>query len=221
MAAPGRLLAAARRPWNARFGTVAAAVLPEGQVAPELVAAPLRPLFGDTWPVATTWICAVHLDRGKRVVFGRPGAPPAPVADAVAASCAIPGFFQPVTIAGARYVDGGAHSPTNLDVLVGQPLDLVIVSSPMSASRGAPRPAPDLAARRLFRLYLSREATAVRRAGTPVVTFQPSAEDRAVMGYNAMDPSKRRPVAEQVRDTARRRLREPELRRNLEPLSSP
>jgi NTE family protein len=221
MAAPGRLLDAARRPWAARFGTVAAAVLPEGQVPSELVAAPLRPLFGDTWPDASMWICAVDLDRGKRVVFGCAGAPAATVPDAVAASCAIPGFFQPVNIGGARYVDGGAHSPTNLDVLVGQPLDLVIVSSPMSVSRGAPRPAPDLAARRLFRLYLSREAAAVRRAGIPVVTFQPSTADRAVMGYNAMDSTRRGPVAEQVRDTARRRLRERDLLRNLEALSRP
>jgi NTE family protein len=166
------------------------------------------------------WICAVHLDQGRRVVFGRGDAPVTTVPDAVAASCAIPGFFQPVTIGGARYVDGGAHSPTNLDVLAGESLDLVIVSSPMSASRGAPRPAPDLAARRLFRLYLSREATAVRRAGTPVVTFQPSTEDRAVMGYNAMDPTRRAPVADQVLDTARRRLRDPALLRSLAALSS-
>jgi NTE family protein len=220
MAAPSRLLAAARRPWKVRLGTVAAAVLPAGQVPSELVAGPLRPLFGDAWPEAPLWICAVALDRGRRVVFGRSGAPVASVADAVAASCAIPGYFRPVTIGGTRYVDGGAHSPTNLDVVVGRPLDLVIVSSPMSSSRGAPRPAPDVAARRLFRLYLSREAAAVRRTGIPVVTFQPSAEDQAVMGYNAMDPNRRGAVAEQVRNTARRRLREPALQRSLLALSS-
>lgn len=221
MAAPARLLAAARRPWNARLGTVAAAMLPAGQVPSELVAAPFRPLFGDSWSDAGLWICAVDLDRGERVVFGRAGAPPATVPDAVAASCAIPGFFQPVTIDGARYVDGGAHSPTNLDLLRRQPLDLVIVSSPMSASRGSPRPAPDLAARRLFRLYLTREAAVVRRSGVPVVAFQPSTDDRAVMGTNAMDPARRGPVAEQVFATTRRRLSRPELRRSLAALSSP
>ena len=219
MAAPARLLAAARRPWNARLGTVAAAVLPAGQVSPELVAAPFRPLF-DTWPGDGLWICAVDLDRGERVVFGRAGAPSVTVADAVAASCAIPGFFEPVTIDGARYVDGGAHSPTNLDVLGGQSLDLVIVSSSMSASRGAPRPAPDLAARRLFRLYLTREAAVMRRRGVPVVAFQPSTDDRMVMGTNAMDPDRRGPVADQVFATTRRRLRRPELQRSLTLLNS-
>src|SRR6185503_6783093 len=74
MAAPARLLAAARRPWNLRIGTVAAAVLPAGAVPTELVAAPFRPLFGDAWPARSLWICAVDLDRGERVVFGRDGA---------------------------------------------------------------------------------------------------------------------------------------------------
>src|SRR5205814_9838116 len=62
----------------------------------------------------------------------RPGAPPAPVADAVAASCAIPSFFEPVTIGGVAFVDGGAHSPTNADLLADRELDLVVVSSPRS-----------------------------------------------------------------------------------------
>ena len=44
-----------------------------------------------------------------------------------------------VTIGGTRYVDGGAHSPTNVDVVAGQSLDLVIVSSPMSSARGGER----------------------------------------------------------------------------------
>ena len=43
------------------------------------------------------------------------------MATAVEASSAIPGFFQPVLIDGVRYVDGGAHSPTNADLLAGRP----------------------------------------------------------------------------------------------------
>ena len=40
-------------------------------------------------------------------MFGASGAPAASVPDAVAASCAIPGVFAPVRIAGREYVDGG------------------------------------------------------------------------------------------------------------------
>ena len=54
---------------------------------------------------------------GRRVPFGRADAPPAEIGDAVAASCAIPGFYRPVTIGGKRYVDGGVWSTSNLDIL--------------------------------------------------------------------------------------------------------
>src|SRR4051794_19427039 len=46
-------------------------------------------------------ICAVDRHSGRRVVFGAPGAPPAAVADAVLASCAIPWVFAPVEIGGS------------------------------------------------------------------------------------------------------------------------
>ncbi|TML07206.1 MAG: hypothetical protein E6G41_05170, partial [Actinobacteria bacterium] len=60
-------------------------------------------------------VCTVDRANGRRVVFGAPGAPKASVADAVQASCAIPGVFKPVRIDGHQYVDGGAWSVTNLD----------------------------------------------------------------------------------------------------------
>ena len=101
----------------------------------------------------------MRLSDGQRIVFGRDGATRVPVADAVAASCAVPGFFEPVTIDGVRYVDGGAHSPTNADLVANEDLDLVVVSSPMSVSgRGSRRrPAIDAPARRICRMYLARE----------------------------------------------------------------
>src|SRR5262249_58588118 len=86
---------------------------PAGAVPTELVAAAFRPLFGAEWPDRDLWLTAVRLRDGQRVVFGRDGAPRAHVADAVAASCAIPSFFAPVEIGGITYVDGGAHSPPN------------------------------------------------------------------------------------------------------------
>lgn len=38
------------------------------------------------------------------------------IAHAVKASCAVPGFFKPVEIDGKLYVDGGATSPTSVDI---------------------------------------------------------------------------------------------------------
>ena len=110
-AAPGALLHAVRRPWRVRPGAIAAAVLPAGTVSTEAISGGVGGLFHAGWPSATTWVCAVRLDDGQRVVFGRDGAPPAGVGQAVAASCAIPGWFAPVEIDGVRYVDGGCTPP--------------------------------------------------------------------------------------------------------------
>lgn len=205
MSAPGALARAALQPWSARPGALAAAFLPEGSVPTELVSAALRPLFAG-WPDAPLWINAVQLDTGRRVTFGRDPGHATTVADAVAASCAIPGFFAPVLIDGVRYVDGGAHSLTNADLVAGLELDLVVVSSPMSVAAAGLRFAPDQPARRLARFALGREVARVRRNGTPVLTFQPTVADLAVMGLNAMDEARRAPVTRTAYTSALERI---------------
>ena len=221
MAAPGALLQAARQPWRVRPGALVAAVLPAGTVSTESIAGGVGGLFRDGWPAAPTWVCAVRLDAATRVVFGREGAPEAGVGEAVAASCAIPGWFAPVEIDGVRYVDGGVHSPTNLDLVGGLGLDLVVVSSPMSAAGRAPALRPDQAIRTFTRAQLDAEAVRVRRRGTPVVAFQPTPDDRDVMGIDAMDAGRRAAVVEQVKASTRKRLARADVRRRLAPLSAP
>src|SRR3712207_9341276 len=66
----------------------------------------------------------------KRVVFGKPGAPRASVADAVQASCSIPWVFRPVRIGDREYVDGGAWSLTNLDLTAAGRGDRVLCLHP-------------------------------------------------------------------------------------------
>jgi NTE family protein len=221
MASPARIRRAVREPWRASPGSLAAAVLPAGEVPTDPIAVPLHGLFGATWPTEPTWIVAVELDTGRRVVFGRAGSPGVTVAEAVAASCAIPGYFQPVTIDDVRYVDGGVHSPTNADVLRTEELDLVVVSSPMSTTGGRRQLRVDAAIRHVARLALRREVARLRRRGIPVVTFQPSAADQVVMAGNPLDPAKRGPVCEQALATTSRRLGRPDLRERLAALTAP
>ncbi len=182
--------------------------MPTGRIETESWTAALRPVAGDAWPTAPLWICSVRMDDASRVVFGRPDAPTTDVPTAVGASSAIPGYFAPVTIHGRRYVDGAVHSPTNADVVRRHALDLVIVSSPMSASRSASVRSPVHAARRHFGLRLGQEVRRLRRSGVAVVVFQPSDADLAVMGGRAMDAGRAHAVATQARLTTVRRLTE-------------
>lgn len=76
-----------------------------------------RAVAGDWVDHANYWAVACDYDSGRRTPFGRLGSPRAEIGDAVAASCAIPGFYRPVTIGRRSYVDGEVFSPSNLDLL--------------------------------------------------------------------------------------------------------
>ena len=212
-AAPaGALARMAMRPWEVRPGAVMSALLPPGRISTEMITGGMEPLFGRTWPTDPLWVCAVRLDTGRRVVFGRDGNTPS-VGEAVAASCAIPSYFAPVTIDGVDHVDGGVHSPTNLDVFGGLGLDLVVVSSPMSlAGRSLPQVTADWAVRRYCRAQLDREAIAVRRRGTPVLALQPTTEVASIMGLNAMDAGRRVATVDAAYESTRRRLERADVR---------
>lgn len=215
--AAGALVHAARRPWAVRPAALASSLLPPGQVGTDLIARSVQALHGERWPDRDLRITAVRASDAQRVVFGTPGAPSVDVGTAVAASCAIPSYFAPVVVDGEAYVDGGAHSPSNADVVRADRPELVVVSSPMTiGSAGLRRPRLDLAIRLALRAYLAHEVLQLRRRGAHVVVLQPSPEDLPVMGLNPM----RGIVAEQVMDSAaastRARLEsDPELRRRL------
>jgi NTE family protein len=202
-----RLIArAVTQPLCIRPEAVLGVTFPDGRVPTESWAQALRPITGDGWPPDPLWICAVRTDDARRVVLGRKGAPETDVATAVAASAAIPGYFRPVEIDGRRYVDGGAHSPTNADVVRDEDLDLVLVSSPMSTSRHGPLLSRSGPFRRHFRHRLAQEVRKLQRRGIPVVVFQPSAEDQEVMGAKAMDSERNGAVVRAARETTLRRL---------------
>jgi NTE family protein len=202
-----RLIARAiTAPHRIRPEAVLGVTFPAGRVPTETWADALRPVAGSEWPADPLWICAVRMDDARRIVFGRSNAPGTDVSTAVAASAAIPGYFQPVEVDGRLYVDGGVHSPTNADVVRNEKFDLVLVLSPMSTSRNAPLITRSQPVRRHFRIRLGQEVRRLRRHGVPVVVFQPSASDQAAMGSKAMDPERNAAVVRAARETTLRRL---------------
>ena len=213
------LARAAARPFTAAPWTLLTGLLPEGSVSTEFISSAIGGLFPGDWPAEPLWICAVRQADGRRVVFGRDGRR-GPVADVVAASCAIPGFFSPVLVDGEAFVDGGIHSPTNADVLTDKSLglDLVIVSSPMSASGSRLRMGRGHPVRRWSGALLDAEVLRLRRRGIPAVAFQPTEEDIAMVGSNAMDPTRRAAIAAQAKTSTLRRLARADTQARLAPL---
>jgi NTE family protein len=178
---PDVLARALRMPWRHRPLTSILSLLGDGAYDVHGVVRFLDDLT-EGWPAGLR-IVAVRQRDGARTVFGDGRTPL--LSAAVAASCAIPGYFRPVEIAGERYIDGGAHSPTNADVLADDALDLVVVVSPLSAS-SQPRIGVDGLVRRLAGRWIRDEVRAIAQQGTGVIVLQPGDEAVRAMGADLM-----------------------------------
>jgi NTE family protein len=137
-----------------------------------------------TWPDGDLRIVAVDASTGETRVFT--AADGVELVDAVAASCAVPGIWPPVTIDGARYIDGGMRSSSNPDLAAG--CDDVVVIAPMPEM---PMAGPDV----------TTGIEALTRSAR-VVTIGPDAASTAAIGINPLDPATARPSAEAGRAQA-------------------
>ena len=138
-------------------------------------------------------ISAVDMESGRRVMFGEPGAPEASVAQAVEASCAIPGFFRPIEVDGRRYVDGGVWSPTNMDRAPAERGSRVLCLNPtasLTPGLGQPYGAMGLLSRSLAAI----EAAYLQRRGVDVRLVAPDAASTAAMAGRLMDGRRRGPT---------------------------
>lgn len=215
---PRGLLQSALHPFRTTPMMALSTVLPQGRGSIEPVGQLVDAIAPPgSWALhPQTWVVAMDYDSGRRVVFGRDGAPAAPLRDAVMASCSIPAWYTPVRIDRRRYVDGGACSPTSLDLVARLGLDEVVVLSPMTSMEyDSP---PSVAARierRLRRLVTKRllgEVKKVAATGTRVTLLGPGPEDLAAIGANMMDPQRRELVLETSVRTSRAALHGAALR---------
>ena len=213
-------VAGLRNPTRTTPAAMVSGWLPRGVISNQPLRETIRRVVPSGWADhPNLWVVACEYDTGRRVVFGREGSPPADLADAVAASCAIPGFYCPVRIGGREYVDGGVRSTSNLDVLRSRELDLVICLNPTSTLEELASPNPlermNAALRRASGRRLGSEARHLREEGAEVVLIQPTARDRAVMGPNLMSRRRRHQVIQTAMETVRGQLRRPENQRAL------
>jgi NTE family protein len=97
------------------------------------------------WPDRALRITAIDTATGELVVFDQDSG--VELVDAVAASCAVPGAWPAVTIAGRRYMDGGIASSVNLGVA--RDCDAAVVLVPVAPDAPSPfgdGPAAEIAA---------------------------------------------------------------------------
>ncbi|MBF4634795.1 patatin-like phospholipase family protein [Agreia pratensis] len=147
----------------------------------------IRSRLADTqWPQRDLKITAVEVETGEFVTFDRTSG--VELADAVAASCAVPGVWPPVTINGSRYMDGGVRSGSNADLAAGS--DWVVIVTPLP---GVGEPG------------LGTIATAELDAlgGVPTAIIYADQASITAFGPNPLDPATRRASAEAGRAVGR------------------
>ncbi|MBW2243584.1 MAG: patatin-like phospholipase family protein [Deltaproteobacteria bacterium] len=212
LSSPRAVAQALLPPWKTPLELFVAGLIGEGFVSTRTIGELIELVCPSGWSEREYWAVAVDLEDGRRVAFGRSDAPETDVSRAVRASCAIPAFFAPVRVKGRRYIDGGVWSVSNLDLLAGRDLDLVVCVNPMSTLEGRSYEGPvdritgvihrfEERAWRRFGRRLGWERRRVERHGTPVLLIQPTAADLEVIPVNLMDASQRRAVAERTLET--------------------
>jgi NTE family protein len=132
----------------------------------------------DAWPEQQrVLIVAVDANTGAERVFDRDSG--VSLVDAVAASCAVPGIWPPVTIGDTRYVDGGVRSGENADLAAGHDVVLVLQAMELPGVTD-----------------LADQVAALRQQGATVLVIKPDENVLAAMGTNPLDPAIRQTTAE-------------------------
>jgi len=158
----------------------------------ETVAGPVRRdviaqrLPSHVWPDRVLRITAIDIATGELVVLDRDSG--VDLVDAVAASCAVPGAWPPVTIGDRRYMDGGIGSTINLDVADDCALAVVLVPAGESTPSA----------------FGAGPATEIAGFGGAAQGVFADEESLAAYGSNALDPRCRLPSAHAGRAQGRR-----------------
>jgi NTE family protein len=160
-------------PDTQRIGELAVRVPPVG------VRFYARYLPGTEWPERFHAL-VVHVRTGELRVLGHADALPLELG--VAASCAAAGLAPAVALPDGVYMDGGARSATNADVIVGHGMSRVIVASPVSPE--VPLIGPAVAR------VLAEECRRLAEAGIRFKTVLPTEIENAAFGHDLLNYSK-------------------------------
>ncbi|MGW8682790.1 patatin-like phospholipase family protein [Streptomyces sp. NPDC055817] len=142
-------------------------------------------LVSHRWPERPFLVTAVRATTGEFRVLDRGGG--VGLVDAVAASCAVPGVWPPVTFEDDRWIDGGVRSPANAHLAEGH--DRIVIIAPIAAGGGTLESA-------------RAQAERLTAGGARVTLITPNRTTRRAMGHNNLDPTHRAPSARAGREQA-------------------
>jgi NTE family protein len=139
-------------------------------------------LVSTTWPDRPLVLTAVDAETGEFRTFDRDSG--VPLLSAVAASCAVPGVYPPVSVDGRRYIDGGMRSAANADLAQGY--ERLVVLAPIPRGIGP----------------IAGVDAQVTGMVSRVAVVSPDEDSRTAIGRNVLDHAARAPSAEAGRAQA-------------------
>jgi len=165
------------------------------------------------------YIVANEVDSPLRVVFGDGGLRDVEIATAVAASSAIPLFFEPVRIAGRDYFDGSIGRVDPIDIAIAHGADRIVVVNPVVPVRIAelqgkrvrergPIAILDQARRITTKacIHLGIKRHLARHAQLEILLIEPSETDTDPFGHNPMSLCARSEILDYARSSTRHAL---------------
>jgi NTE family protein len=149
------------------------------QLPPMVVRFYAKYLPGTEWP-GRFHALVVKVQTGQLRVLGR--ADEVPLEVGVAASCAAAGLAPPVALPDGLYMDGGARSATNADVLIGHRISKAIIASPVPPEVPLIGPA--------IGRVLAEECRRLSSADIRFETILPTGIEKAGFGHDLLNHSK-------------------------------
>jgi len=163
------------------------------------------------------YLTATDLDTAERVVLGEGDWADVPISKAVAASGALPMVYEPVSINGRDFIDGGILSTTNVDVAVERGAKFIVVINPLvpyvNDFRSSIPTITGERARRVSdmgltgignqvfrmlshdRLHRAVEIWRERYPGVDIILIEPELDDELMFGTSILDYSARLEIA--------------------------
>jgi predicted acylesterase/phospholipase RssA len=174
------------------------------------------------------YLIATDLDTTERVVMGEGEWDDVPISSAVAASGALPGIYEPVSINGREFIDGGIVSTTNVDIAIERGAKFVVVINPLvpyvndfqknipTVTGSRARRVSDMGitaiANQAFRLlshdrlHRAKEIWEERFPGVDIILIEPELDDELMFGTSILDYSARLEIARHGFESVTHRL---------------
>jgi NTE family protein len=161
----------------------------EGEVELEAFANFVDTVTQSQWPQTHTWVTSVEQYKGKRYIFNKDSS--VSPGFAVAASCAVPSLYKPLTDQGLSFVDGGVISTAHIDLALRLGAKRIVVLAPLSGFVKVQKSADRITqlkqiSRNMQEIALLKAQVKAKARGVELVIVRPRPNERMILNQGRL-----------------------------------